>query len=355
MGKSVKYDNLMRFCSETLVKEGMNIADANLTAEVLVKTDAFGIYSHGTKNLHDYIRKIRAEGISINIDPEVVNEGPSYALIDAKDSIGMISSCKAMDICIEKASETGVAIVVTKNANHFGAAGYYSNMAAEKNMIGICMSNVDPNMTIPGAKEKIIGNNPISYAVPSRDNPSIFLDIALSSVASLKVIQAKKDGNKIPNTWIVDKDGRPTDNPDNYPKEGAMLPMAGHKGYGLALMVDLLTGVLANGGSSLTGEIDSWLFNMKKPNNVSQTFVVIDISKFISVEDYKERTKQIGDIIHGTAKVSGVERLYLPGEMEWDKFSNNTLELPEDVVDSLTELSKESGINLIWEDRENLI
>lgn len=355
MGQNIKYDNLIKFCAETLVKEGMNTADADLTAEVLVKTDAFGIYSHGTKNLHDYIRKIRAGGISINIDPEVVNEGPSYALIDAKDSIGMISSHRAMDICIEKAKDTGVAIVVTKNANHFGAAGYYSNMAAEKNMIGICMSNVDPNMTIPGAKEKIIGNNPISYAVPSRDNPSIFLDIALSSVASLKVIQAKKDGNKIPNTWIVDKDGKPTDNPDNYPEEGAMLPMAAHKGYGLALMVDLLTGVLANGGTSLTGEIDSWLFNMEQPNNVSQTFVVIDISKFISVDDYKDRTKRIGDIIYGTPKVSGVERLYLPGEMEWDKFNKNTLELPEDVVDSLIGLSKESGINLIWEDRENLI
>ncbi len=233
--KRISIGSLKLFCARSLVEAGMSAQDADITAQVLVETDAFGTHSHGTKNLYGYIKRARAGGMSMTARPAVEAEGPAYALINANNCIGMVSSCTAMEMAIQKAKACGLSLVTVKNGTHFGAAGYYSNMAAREGLFGIAMSNVGPNMTIPGARGMVIGNNPLSFASPLTSMPSCFLDIALSTVASLKVVQARKDGNSVPDRWIVDKDGLPTTDPGHYPEEGAMQPMAAHKGYGLAV------------------------------------------------------------------------------------------------------------------------
>ena len=182
-------------------------------ADVLSETDAFGIHSHGTKNLPGYIQKIRAGGIDIHAEPEIILNAASLATIDARRAIGMVPAVQAMDIACQKANHTGLALITVCNSCHFGAAGYYANMAAKRGMIGIAMSNVDPNMTIPGARGMVIGNNPFAYAAPMENGESMFLDIAMSNVASLKVVQARKDRRQIPDNWIVDKNGVPTTDP----------------------------------------------------------------------------------------------------------------------------------------------
>jgi len=271
--------------------------------------------------------------------------------MDGDAAIGMAPACRAMDLAAEKASACGVGIVIVTNATHFGAAGYYANMAAERGMIGICMSNVDPNMTIPGARGRVIGNNPFAYAVPAESVPSVFLDIALSSVASLKVIQAKREGMKIPATWIVDSEGLPTTDPSGYPERCAMQPMAAHKGYGLALMVEMLTGLLVGGGSSITGEIRSWLFDLAAHNHVTQTFIAIDIDSFSAREDFLRRVEQAADALHSAPKAKGFRRIYLPGEQEWERCAEaekNGLRLPEETAASLRQLSAENGVPLCF-------
>lgn len=346
--KYININDLKLFCEKALEMEGMTEKDAKVCAEVLAETDAFGTHSHGTKNLHNYIRKKRAGGVDFQAVPEVCAEGPSFAVIDAHNAMGMISSCFAMDTACEKAAQTGIAIAVVKNSCHFGAAGYYANMAAKRGMIGISMSNVDPNMTVPGARGMVIGNNPIAYAVPCDKQPSIFLDIAMSNVASLKVVQARKDGVSIPETWIVDKDGIPTTDPSHYPEEGAMQSMAAHKGYGLAVLVELLTGGLTGGGISVMNEIVSWCFQMDKPNNVCHTFIAIDPSKF-GGGSISERMGAMADRLHNAPKAKGAEHIYIPGEIEWERRARadkQGVELTDDVYAALHGLAKESGLVL---------
>lgn len=348
--KIIKIEDLKDFCQQALLQAGLNEEDARITAEVLSETDGYGTYSHGTKNLHNYIRKIRAGGINIHDRYEIIYEGPGYALIDGKSNIGMVPAYNAMKLAIEKARNCGIACTVVRNGSHFGAAGYYANMAAKENMIGLVFSNVDTNMTIPGARGKVIGNNPLAYSAPAGKYPPVFLDIAMSTVASLKVIQAKKDGKSIPDTWIIDGDGLPTTDPSGYPEVGAMQPMAGHKGYGIALMIEILTGVLSGGG--IMAEVPSWLFSMEEKNNVSHMFIAIDISKFMDVEVFNSRMEGVVDYLHSRPKAKGVEKIYYPGEMEWDRYMAavaNGIVLPADVVESLMGLEKESGIPIKWQ------
>lgn len=345
----IKLQDLTDFCKQVLVGEGMKEEHAELVAQVLSTTDALGTNSHGTKNLHNYIRKFRAGGIDIHAEPEIIREGEAFAVIDAHQALGMIPSVQAMELACKKAKYAGIALVAVRNSCHFGAAGYYANLAAEKGMIGISMSNVDPNMTAPGAKGMLLGNNPFSYAAPANTTPSVFLDIAMSNVASLKVVQARKDGKQVPPTWIVDKDGLPTTDPSHYPEEGAMQPMAAHKGYGLAIMVDLLTGILSGGGTSMGGNIVSWCFEMEKPNLVCHTFIAIDPSQFLENGSISDRVENMAEVLREAPKAKNVQRIYTPGEIEWEKFAaakQYGITLPTDVEDSLLGLSEESGIAL---------
>ena len=351
--KVIKLNDLKEFCKGVLIKEGMNEAEAEITADVLSETDGYGTHSHGSKNLHNYIRKMRVGGINIEGNYHLISDGPGFALIDADSSIGMVPAYKAMKIAINKAKTCGISCTLVRNASHFGAAGYYANMASKENMIGIVCSNVDANMTIPGAKGKVIGNNPIAYSVPAGRFRPIFLDIAMSTVASLKVIQAKKDGISIPDTWITDDDGLPTTNPGNYPEEGAMQPMAAHKGYGIALLVELLTGVLSGGG--VMKDVPSWLFSMESKNDVSHMFIAIDISKFMDANHFCQRVESVIDTLHTTPLAKGTDRIYYPGEIEWERYERTLkkgLFLPEDVEESLKALHEESGVDICWKEVE---
>jgi len=312
----IKIEDLRNFCIKALEKEGMKPELAAITATVLTKTDAYGTHSHGTKNLHNYIKKARAGGLTLNAEPEIIKEGPAYALMDGKNAMGMVCGVMGMELACKKASETGVGLVTIRNSNHFGAAGYYANIASAKGMIGFVASNVDPNMNAPGARSKALGNNPIAYAAPAVSVPSVFLDIALSNVASLKVFKARAEGKSIPDTWIVDKDGLPTTDPSHYPEEGAMQPMGAHKGYGLAVFVDIITGVMNGGATSMSGEIESWVLSLDKPNNVCHTFLAIDASKFIGEGMLAQRTEEMARTLRNLPKAKGCQRIYTPGEME---------------------------------------
>ena len=346
---TIRIEDLKAFCKTALSKEGMREEYAAICAEVLVETDAFGTHSHGTKNLHNYIKKCRVGGADLHAEPEIDVEKPAFAIMDAHNALGMIPSYLAMNLACDKARQTGLALVTVKNSCHFGAAGYYANIAARRGMLGLAMSNVDPNMTAPGARGMIIGNNPLAYAGPLQNEHSVFLDIAMSNVASLKVVQARKDGKEIPDTWIVDKDGLPTTDPGHYPEEGAMQPMAAHKGYGLSILVELLTGALAGGGMSMMGDIVSWCFQMEKPNNVCHTFIAVDAEQFLGKDVLAERMQGMQERLHQAPKAKGATRIFIPGEIEWGKHTvaeEKGLTLPDDVLASLQGLSEDCGVDL---------
>ena len=195
--KKVKLNDLKEFSVKSLLAAGLSEEDANTIAEALITTDTFGVLTHGTKNLNQYIQKMEAGGLDAKAVPKIVCEGPAFAVIDGQKAIGMVSACKAMKLAIKKAKEVGIAYVGVKNSCHFGAAGYYANLAASEGLLGISMSNADPVIAVPNGSKKAIGTNPFSFAAPLCGGRSVFLDIALSNVAALKVIMAKEKGQEI--------------------------------------------------------------------------------------------------------------------------------------------------------------
>jgi LDH2 family malate/lactate/ureidoglycolate dehydrogenase len=194
--------------------------DAAIVADVLVMTDTWGTFSHGTGALRNYLTALRAGGMNPSGKSEVVAEGDSWALVDGHSGMGMLGCCMAMNMAIEKAQTQMIVWVGVRNSSHFGAAGYYANMAVRHDMVGIAMSNADPNMVVPGARGHIIGNNPLAYAVPAGEEHPILLDIALSAVAAGKIAAMKELGQPIPSTWLTDADGMPTTAVGDWPATG---------------------------------------------------------------------------------------------------------------------------------------
>ena len=202
---------LDRFCQAALRKCNLSEEHARLAADVLVTTDTFGVYTHGTKSLKGYVRRILAGGLKADAMPEVIAEGPAWAIVDGHSAIGMVTSVLAMNTAIRKAKGAGVAYVGVRNSCHFGAAGYYATLAAKAGMIGMAMANDTPSMAVPGSRAGVLGTNPFAYAVPAGDEEPIFLDIASSAVAGGKIRIAQAQGRKVPDTWLVDAEGVPTD------------------------------------------------------------------------------------------------------------------------------------------------
>lgn len=231
--KAIQVDELLRFAQAALEAAGVGAEDARTIANTLVTTDTFGVFSHGTNNLYNYIRKMQAGGLDAKAVPTVEKEGPSWAIVNGNAAMGMVSSCRAMELAIEKAKKTGIAYVGVHNSCHFGAAGYYANLAAQQGLLGIAMSNTDPNMAIPGSRDVAIGNNPFSFAAPLKNGKSVFLDIALSGAAALKIVMAREKGQQVPPGFLIDAEGLPTTDPSGFPYESHLLPMAAHQGIRL--------------------------------------------------------------------------------------------------------------------------
>lgn len=200
-------------------------------------------------------------------------------------------------------------------------------------------------MTVPGGKSRILGTNPIAYAAPTGTERTIMLDVATSAVAATKIFAAQNEGRSIPNTWLVDEDGMPTTDPTIFPKAGAQLPMAGHKGYGLAVFVEILTAVLT--GSAMMSGVHSWVSDDPEPSNQGHAFIAIDVGTIMPAAEFYERIGAMSTEIAGAEMAPG-ERIYLPGQMEWERREQalqEGIEPPEDVLISLRGLAKESGVN----------
>jgi ureidoglycolate dehydrogenase (NAD+) len=346
MQKRISPEKLTSYCVQALVKTGLKPQDAKIVAEVLVATDAWGTFSHGTGALLNYIATIKAGGIDPSAVPTIVEQDTSWALVDGHSSMGMLSSSLAMNLAIEKARDNTISWVGVRNSSHFGAAGYYANMAAENDMIGIAMSNADPNMVVPGARGHVIGNNPLAYAVPAGEEYPLLLDIALSAVAAGKIFAMKSSGNSIPDSWLTDEEGLPTSEIGDWPAAGSMMPMAGHKGYGIALLIEVLAGALT--GAGMLNEVKSWILQSGETSKLGQAFVAININSIIPIRLFKQRIAGIIKHIRQAPKAKGSERIYVPGAMEWEKRQDvlrNGIQLPEPILANLYLLGGQLGLD----------
>lgn len=311
--------------------------------DCMVLTDRFGIFTHGTTNLGKYIKKMKAGGIQ-TIAPTMVAEGPTWARLDGQDNFGMYNGRYAMDLAIEKAKQTGMGMVTVNSSGHCGAISNYTVYGAEKGFLCIGMSNAVKLMCVPGAKGNVIGNSPISYALPRKSGHPIFMDIALSEVAKLKVVKLQKEGKPVPDGWCVDADGVPTNHPEG--NNFSLLPMSAHKGYCMAFFVEVLTTVLSGGSF----DVRSWLFaDPKTPSELAHTMIAIDVKKMLGEEAWEERLDFYVKDITGAPKAKGSDKIFYPGEPNWvlfDKTETEGLTLPDDVEAEVRSLFEANGMDL---------
>lgn len=340
---------LASFCKDALMRAGMKSEDAGTMASILVQTEMWGIHTHGVKNLHGYIMKAEAGGVSFVNDPVVEKQIGAIAVINGNNTMGYISSKYAMDLACKIAKTMGISLVLVKNSCHFGACGYYANIAAKNGMIGIVASNVDKKMAIPGARGMVMGHNPFALAAPAKEFPAVILDVSSSNVASLRVLKAKHNGEEIPDTWISDVNGIPTTDPSRYPDEGALLPMGGHKGFGIALFIEILTSVLLGCPMSTEDEVHSWCFDLEKPNNVSHSFLAINPELIGNGELFASQIQTLIDELHKAPKAAGNDRITVPGEGMWERFEKarqGGIELPDDVMEEIRKVEEKYDISL---------
>jgi ureidoglycolate dehydrogenase (NAD+) len=345
--KATPVSDLEQLCRSILQKCGMRDADARIAADVLVTTDTYGVYTHGVKCVAGYVARLQAGGLKANAVPRIVREGPGWAIVDGQSALAMVTSVLAMNTAIEKARQTGIAYVGVQNSCHFGAAGYYVNLAAQADMIGLAMANDTPSMVTPGACKPVLGTNPFSYAVPAGDESPIFLDIASSAAAIGKIRIAKALGQKVPDTWLVDADGLPTSDAAAYPHAAAPQPFAGHKGYGIALMIEVLAGLLSDG--SIRWDVESWTDAApSRPTHHGGAFLAIDVGQILPLQSFKARLDAMIRDIRQTPKAKGAERICVPGEMEWEKRRAALaygIPLPDDVRASLRGAASAVGLS----------
>jgi ureidoglycolate dehydrogenase (NAD+) len=344
----VSYATLHRFVVEAFGKVGVSDADASVTADVLATTDAWGIFTHGTKSVRGYLRRLKAGGLRATARPRLAAEGPAWAIVDGDSALGMVTSVFAMQTAIAKARACGIAYVGARNSCHFGAAGYYAWLAAREGLMGLSMANDIPSVAAPGSRGAITGSNPISYAVPAGRHPPLLLDMSTATVAGGKVYAARTRGERIPNNWLIGADGKPTTDPGGYPGVGALQPAAGHKGYGLALLIETLSGILS--GAAFTSRVGNWMWDDgTRPTDHGAAFLAIDTSAIMPAAEFARRMEALVDEIHAAPRADGVDRLFVPGEMEWERHARamrEGIQLPPDVITSLEEAAKMAGLNL---------
>ena len=345
MGKRVAPADLQRFCAEAMVRCGLSGEDAALSAEVLTTTDTWGTYSHGTRQIRPLMRAVKAGGIRPAARPAIPREGPGWALVDANCAMPMVVACRAMETAITKAKSTGMGYAGVAHSSHFGAAGYYATLALRHDMIGLSTTNVDPCVAVTGGRTPVIGTNPIAFAVPAGQERPVFLDIATSIVAVTKVMIAKAMGKSVPDGWLLDQEGRPTTDPSGYPERSVLLPMAGYKGYGLAVLVEVLAGILT--GASFLSGIKAWVGENAPPADQGHAFIAIDIGAMMPLDVFKARMDAMIQEIKKAPKAVGVDRIYLPGEMEWERRDaalRHGMQLPDYVLVNLQGLAEDVGM-----------
>jgi LDH2 family malate/lactate/ureidoglycolate dehydrogenase len=304
-------EHLVGFITAVLIKAGLTQEDAAVITDSLIFADLRGIASHGVVRLTSYLERVEKGVMDLNPAMPFVRDYPASALLDAKNGFGQLAGVRAMDKTIEKARACGIGAVAVRNSNHFGVAAFFAMRALQKQMIGVALTNASPGIAPFRAKAALVGTNPIAIAIPAAREKPVVLDMASSVVARGKIRLAQLAGKRIPLDWALDANGKPTDDPTAALK-GTMAAIAGPKGSGLSLMIDLLTGVLT--GSSLTGDVRN-ITDTSGPCQTGHLFLAIDPSKFGDVDEFLRDVDQVVRRIKALESVDGGP-IYLPGELE---------------------------------------
>ncbi len=290
----------------------MDDADARLLAQTLVASDLRGVHSHGVLRVPDYVGKLTREGVDPKGKPTIVSQRGGAIVVDGGNSMGQIGGTFAMDRAIEAARETGIAYAALRGSNHCGALDWYTLRAAEAGMAGLAGTNALPTMAPLGGVDKIVGINPLSVALPGERHAPFVLDFAFGATAHGKIRVYHQKGAPIPEGWAFDTDGNPTTDAGKA-MEGLIQPIGGHKGVALGMAIGMLSSLLSGAayGTELGNMVDG-----PTAGRDGQFFVAIDIAAFVDPATFRQRVDAAIDQVHGSGRREGVDRLYVPGEIE---------------------------------------
>ena len=325
---------------------GLPEPDAAYTATCMVQTNLWGVDSHGVLRAPIYTTRIQ-KGV-INPAPEfaTVSGGPDKALevMDGDAGMGYVVAREGMTRAIDKAKKFGTGTVLVKNSNHLGAAALFARMASMEGLIGVAATNVIPNIGMKGNKKPSTGNNPIAMAAPLFDEVPFCLDISMSNVAGGKLLLAAKNGEKIPTDWAVTPEGLETDDPVEGFK-GFLLPVGMHKGFGMSLFIDILTGVAS--GGAFSHQLKSMYKHPDDPSLTCHLFYVIDPGCIMEPSEFQSRMKEWASMVQSTPMVNPDERQIIPGELEYlteKRRLQEGIPLSDDLLDELRQLATDTGV-----------
>ncbi len=344
------HQRLLHFTEQVFIKCGMNEQDAKQAADVLIAADLRGIDSHGVARLSGYVRLYEANRANMNTQHKIIYETPSTATIDADQGLGLVVAPKAMDIAIEKAKNVGTGWVAIQNSNHFGIAAYHAMKALPNNMIGIAMTNASPLVAPTYSKQRMLGTNPICYAFPAGKHLPIVIDMATSAAANGKLEIAQRTGKPIPNNWVQTKNGDESTNANELSNGGSLLPLGGHKGYGLASLVDILCGVLsgANYGPWVPPFV-AFLNPLENlpGNGIGHFLGAMRIDAFRPADDFKNHIDNWIDAFKNAEKIDTNQHVIIPGEPEFllekERLASG-IPLNEKVINDLQELANKLSL-----------
>lgn len=307
----VSYEELLKQVT-AIFSAYLPATDARYVAECLVDADARGVSSHGVGRIPVYTRRLR-EGV-VNAKPDIrLTAGfAATAHLDGDNGMGYLVARRGMAEAIERGQAHGIGMVLASNSNHFGMAATYLQQALDAGMAAMVLTNAPPLMPVWGARAAFLGTSPFAFAAPGRVAP-IVLDMATSVVAFGKIRRAARLGEHIPADWALNAQGKPTTDPAQA-LEGVVLPMAGPKGSGLGLMMELMAGVMS--GSAFGGEVKNQNSNFSQPQNVGHTFITFRPDAAMSMESYFQRADQLVERARSLPLAEGFDSIHMPGERE---------------------------------------
>ncbi|MBP0445090.1 Ldh family oxidoreductase [Roseomonas sp. SSH11] len=315
--------DLLDLATRALTAGGMLAEEAALVARVLVLADLFGVRTHGISRVAQYLDRVRIGGIDARADVATLRVAPGLATVDGRNGIGPLVGMRALEAAMEGARAAGIGAAFARGSNHFGPIMPYALLAAEQGFASIIASNATTTIAPWGGKDTRVGNNPIGIGVPNPGGDPVILDMALSVAARAKIRALAQRGELIPEGWATDSEGKPTTDP-KAALSGFLLPVGGHKGYGLAVMVDLLAGLLS--GASYLTHVQAWDKNPGAPQNLGHVFILIDTSRLGSAEWLRDRMADFAAILHETPAADSASPVMLPGEREMAAYARGRTE-----------------------------
>ncbi|WP_313894061.1 ureidoglycolate dehydrogenase [Psychrobacillus sp.] len=332
---TINHEEAQQYTKQKLVSAGLIEAHAEKVAEILVHADLRNVNSHGVLRTEHYVNRLKAGGINPIANITFNQTGPVTGVVDGDHGFGHVIGDTAMEHAIQMAKENGVGMVTAMNSSHCGALSYFVQKAAEENLIGIAMTHTDKIVVPFGGKSSFLGTNPIAYGIPAKRHKPFILDMATSTVALGKVLQFEAEGKSIPEGWGVDANGQGVTDPAEVV---SLTPFGGPKGYGLSLIVDIFSGLLA--GAAFGPHIGKMYGDLDKKRKLGHYFCVINPANFTDLETFLTNMDQMIDELHQSEPAPGFSQVYIPGEIEQmneEKNRVNGITIAKTVMDYLTE------------------